>query len=53
MNDLRTTMGRLSAENVKFVVVEYNGSDHFAGYIPRHPMRLSLDVLDFLGLSKL
>ena len=53
MNDLRATMGRLSAENVKFVVVEYNGSGHFAGYIPRHPMRLSLDVLDFLGLSKL
>ena len=52
MNDLRTTVERLSEENVKFVVVEYNGYGHFAGYVPRQPLRLSDNVLKYLGYSK-
>ena len=46
------TIDGLVAANLKFVVVEFNGSGHFAGYLPRRPMRLSLDVLNFLGFSE-
>jgi hypothetical protein len=49
MNTLRTTIDGLVAANLKFVVVEYDGIGHFAGYLPRRPMRLSLDVMNFLG----
>jgi hypothetical protein len=49
MNALRTTIDGFVAANLKFVVVEYNGTGHFAGYLPRRPMRLSLDVMNFLG----
>jgi hypothetical protein len=49
MNALRTTIDGLVAANLKFVVVEYDGIGHFAGYLPRRPMRLSLDVMNFLG----
>jgi hypothetical protein len=49
MNALKTTIDGLVAANLKFVVVEYDGSGHFAGYLQRRPMRLSLDVMNFLG----
>ena len=52
MKALRMTIDGLVAANLKFVVVEFNGSGHFAGYLPRRPMRLSLDVLNFLGFSE-
>ena len=49
MNALKTTIDGLDAANLKFVVVEYDGNGHFAGYSQRRPMRLSLDVMNFLG----
>jgi hypothetical protein len=49
MNALKTTIDGLVAASLKFVVVEYDGNGHFAGYLQRRPMRLSLDVMNFLG----